>query len=337
MLKSLQLNWLAGVLVILVLICWSGVASASAEWPQRSILMVIPFNPGGATDQIGRTLEPLMEEKLGVPIAAQNMPGGATSIGNQYVFDAPHDGYTILVEPTDITSIAVMGQSKLTWQDWNILGVAAAVPAVFVIHPDSSIKSIAELATVMKEKQLSVGVAASGCAWTRAISLFAKENGVKQPMLVPMGGGHPAALAALKKEVDLAVCGVPEAIDLIKGKKLTALAYMGAEDIQEPFIPAITKAFPGFNKFVPFGGWVGMAVAKGTPVNVVAKLQNAYNYAVNSNKFKEFLAENNFLEVGLSGEDAEEYVAVSTSVNAWLLYDLGVAPISPEEFEIPRP
>lgn len=339
--KMLSHKCFAISLALLFCVVFGAVApmAGAAEWPERSIVMIVPFNPGGATDQIGRALKGAMEEKLGVPIAVQNMPGGATAVGNQYVYDAPHDGYTILVEPTDITSIAVMGQSKLTWRDWDFIGVAAAVPNAFVVHPDSPIKDIKGLAEALKKDKLTCSVAARGCAWTRGIGLFADLTGAKTPTLVPMGGGRPAAVSALKKEVDFAACGLPEAADLVAGKKLRALAYWGKEDVDVPgsgVIPSITNDFPEFVKYVPFGGWVGMAVAKGTPPEVVAKIQEAYDYAAGQEKFKKFLAENYFIEAGLRGKDAESYVALSTSVNAWLLHDLGFAQKSPEEFDIPR-
>jgi len=327
------------ILFCIVLFSTSFVLAAD-KWPSQSILMVVPFNPGGATDQIARILEPFMEEKLGVPIAVQNMPGGATSIGNQYVFDAPHDGYTILVNPTDIVSIAVMGQSELTWRDWEWIGIAAAVPNIFVVNVESDIKNITDLENIIKKEQISISCAASGCAWTRGMALFAKLIDAKMPLFVPMGGGKPAALSALKNEVPVASCGVPEAIDLIDGGKLRALAYWGAEDIvttEGIVIPSITNKFPEFEKYVPFGGWIGVTVAKGTPVEVVEKIQEAYNYAISQPKFKEFIKERYFIEAKLSGKAAEEYAGLSSSVNAWLLYDLGIAPNSPEKFNIPRP
>ena len=126
----------------------------------------------------------------------------------------------------------------------------------------------------------------------------------------------------------------------MSGKKLRALAYWGKEDITVPgsgVIPSITNDFPEFEKFVPFGGWVGMSVAKGTPPEVVAKIQEAYDYAVGQQKFKDFLAENYYIEVGLQGKKAEEYVALSTSVNAWLLYDLGFGAQEPGRVQYPAP
>lgn len=316
------------------------VTIAAPGYPSRPITMIIPFAPGGATDLIARALKPHMEKNLGISIAATNMAGAATAVGHQYVWDAPHDGYTILVQPTDIVSIAVMEQSKFTYRDWHVVGVAAAVPAALVVSPDSPIKTIQDLVAEMMKRSITVSVAAKGCAWTRTIMLMARTLGTKDPQLVPMGGGNPAAVSAMKKEVDLGACGLPEAIDLILGKKLRVIGYFGAADVELPgvgTVPSISKAYPQLGKFLPFGGWVGMSVPKDTPTDIKEKLQQAYDYAVSTPEFKKFLADSYFASVGVTGEKAEAYVSLSTSVNAWLLYDLGMAPKSPAEFNIPRP
>ena len=341
MLKKCRRNQMVfGSLMLLLVLVVGMVAFAADKYPSRPIVMIVPFSPGGATDQIGRKLSPSMQKYLKTPIAVQNMPGGATAIGNQYVYDAPKDGYTVLVQPTDITSIAVMGQSKLTWKDWDFLGVAAAVPAVFLVHPDSPLKNIKDLEKALREKQLTCAVAADGCAWTRAIGLYNNLIKGKMPKLVPMGGGYPAAVSALKKEVDLAACGLPEAYDLIAGKKLRVIGYWGTENIKVPGygnIDSVVATYPNFKRYLPFGGWVGMAVPKGLPKNVLSKLQKAYNYAAAQPEFKEFLAKSFYVKVGLSGKKADDFAALSTSVNAWLLYDLGFAKINPQELGISRP
>ena len=109
----------------------------TVDFPTRDITMIVPFGAGGATDLICRTLAAEMEKELGVSIAVTNMPGSASAVGTEYVYEADHDGYTILGYPTDITSIKVMGQSDLTYEDWNALVIGCAVPTSIVVKPDS--------------------------------------------------------------------------------------------------------------------------------------------------------------------------------------------------------
>jgi len=329
-------------LIILACVTLSVFAQGAAEasaFPVRPLVMIVPFNPGGATDLLARKAQPKMEEILGKPIAVQNMAGGATAIGNQYVMDQAHDGHTLLAQPTDITSIAIMGQSKLTSDDWSFLGIAAAVPSVFVVHPDSKIKTIQDLVAVMKTKKLTAAVAASGCAWTRAIGLFADQLKLTLPQFVPSGGGYTAAVSAMKKEVDFAACGFAEAIELIKGGELRALAYWGVEPVTLPngtVVPTFGSVYPALKTFEPFGGWVGMAVPKGVPADVLAKLINAYDVAIHQPDFIEFCKQSSFMFMGKIGADADAFAKLSTSVNAYLMYDLGFTPTDPATLGIQR-
>lgn len=74
----------------------SGAQAGGTDYPTRSITLVVPFDAGGATDLIARAMQPKMEEYLGTTIAVQNMSGGSTAIGNQFVLDADPDGYTLV-------------------------------------------------------------------------------------------------------------------------------------------------------------------------------------------------------------------------------------------------
>lgn len=332
------------IVVLLVLTCMVGMVFAKGEqqtgaaYPTRPLLMIIPFGPGGATDQLARKVQPVMEQVLGRPIAAQNMPGGATSLGNQYVFDQPHDGHTILAQPTDIVSIAVMGQSKLTYNDWSFIGIGVAVPTAFVVHPNSPIKTIEDLAATMKDKQLTAAVADSGCAWTRAVGLFSETLNLKRPQLVPSGGGYNAAVSAMRQEVDFAACGLAECIELVRGGELKALAYWGYEDfpIGTSKIPTLGNKYPALKRYEPFGGWAGLAVPKGTPQNIVNILIDAFKQATQAQEFKDFCTKSSFIFVGKYGPDADAHAKESTSVNAYLLYDMGFTKTDPATVGIQR-
>ena len=328
-------------LLLILLICSLSmvIAKDTGTYPTRPVLMIVPFAPGGAPDLIARKTQPVMDKVLGPPMVVQNMPGGGTSIGQQYVRDAAHDGYTVLAQPTDITSIAVMGQSKLTYRDWAFIGIAASVPATFVVSPDSPYKTLEDLTAAMKTKKLVAAVADAGCAWTRAIGLFCKELKLITPQFIPSGGGYNAAVSAMKKEVDFAACGFPEGIDLIQGAKLKALAYWGATEVtlkNGDKVPTFGSKYAVLNKYTPYGGWVGMAVPSNTPQAVVDTLINAYKTGANDQSSTAFCNARYLSKVGKYGKDADEYAKESTSTNAYLLYDLGFAKIDPATFGIQR-
>ena len=309
------------------------------NYPNRSILMIVPFGPGGATDLLARTTQKVMEKELGQPFTVQNMAGGGTSIGTQYMMDNPHDGYTVMAAPTDIVSIGVMGQSKFTYKDLSYLGIGTAVPAVFLVNPNSKLKTLQDLVNAMKSKKLTAAVADAGCAWTRAIALLVKATGVIMPEFVPSGGGYNAAVAAMKGDVDFAACGFGESIELTKGKKVRALAYWGNDPYTLPdgtIVPTVSSIYADLKTYDPFGGWVGFAVPADTPKAVQDKLIAAYKVALDDPSFAKFCETQCMFPVKVFGADAQAYAEKSSRVNAYMLWDLGFGKVDPATLGLQR-
>ncbi|PKL13822.1 MAG: hypothetical protein CVV48_13110 [Spirochaetae bacterium HGW-Spirochaetae-4] len=331
-------------LMLLCIVLSSVFATAQAEvstenYPNRSILMIVPFGPGGATDQLARVTQKVMEKELDQPFTVQNMAGGGTSIGTQYLMDQKHDGYTVMAAPTDIVSIGVMGQSQFTYKDLSYLGIGVAVPAVFLVNPNSNIKTLEQLVAAMKDEKLTAAVADAGCAWTRSTALLCNETGVQLPEFVPSGGGYNAAVAAMKGDVDFACCGFGEAMELIKGEKLRALAYWGSEEFALPngtMVPNASKIYPKLQKYDPFGGWVGFAVPADTPKPIQEKLIAAYKTALADPSFDKFCETQVMFPVKLFGDEAQAYAELSSRVNAYMLWDLGFAKIDPATLGLQR-
>lgn len=331
--------------VILVMACFAG-CGAEEKFPSRNINMIVPFGAGGATDLICRTLAAEMEKELGVSIAVTNMPGSASAIGTEYVYnECEHDGYTILGYPTDITSIKVMGQSELTYEDWNALYIATAVPTSIVVPKDSEYETLADLIAAMKEKTLTIATSDSGCAFTRGLGLILQEEpDVNQPTLIPSGGGAKAALAAVQGDVDAAACGLPECIEYVRSGDVRVLTYMGNGSIDLEMsdgstisLPWVVDDYPQLADQMPFGGWVGMAVPADTDPEIYEILRAACEKAANTDAFKEFMEVKTFVPVGKTGEEANEWAKNSTYVNTWMLYDMGYATTSPDTIGFERP
>ena len=318
-----------------------GTSASDAEkgsgWPDRTITVVVPFDAGGATDLIARAMQPKMEEYLGVDMAVQNMSGGSTAVGNQYVLDADPDGYTVIMQATEIANIWSMNQSDITYRDFNYVGMAVAVPGIFVVKPDSPYQTLDDLTAAIKEKKITVGTCGGGDAWTLTFALYADSVGAISPEYISEGSGKNAAIAAMKGEVDVGSCGIPEAVELLQGGELRALGCLTAEDVElEGYgtIPSIAKTCPELAGFMPYGGFIGMSVSKEVPAEVVTKLQEAFEYAWKEAEFQKYMETSNFVPLGYIGADAEAYVKMRESLNASLLYDLGIAERNPADIGI---
>ncbi len=304
------------------------------DYPNRSITLVVPFDAGGATDLIARAMQPKMEEYLGTTIAVQNMSGGSTAVGNQFVLDADPDGYTLVFQATEIANIWTMNQSDITYRDFSYVGMAAAVPGILVVHPDSPLNTLEDLAAAIKNEQLTVGVCGGGCAWTLTMGLFVDSVGGISPEYIAMGSGKNAAIAAMKGEVDVGSCGIPEVIELLQGGELKALGGFTAEDVEiEGYgtVSSIAKTCPDLAGFLPYGGFVGMAAPNDVPQEIVDKLCEAFAYAWEDAEFQNYLESSYFVPLGTTGKDAQEYVAMRESLNASLLWDLGIGQRDPAE------
>lgn len=313
-----------------------GASSGKTEsgWPERNITVIVPFDAGGATDLIARAMQSKMQESLGTTTTVQNMSGGSTAIGNQYVLDSEPDGYTVCMQATEICNIWTMNYSDITYRDFKYVGIAASVPGVFVVKSDSPYNTIEDVIQAMKSgKKLTVGTCGGGDAWTLTFGLFANSiEGATQPEYISEGSGKNAAVAAMKGEVDIGSCGIPEAFELLKGGQLRALACCTPEDSDiEGYgaIPSIVNTCPDLAKFMPYGGFVGMCVSKEVPDEIVNKLIEAFDYAFKSEEVQSYLTTSYFLPLGHLGADAESFVAQFESLNASLLWDLEIGERDP--------
>src|SRR5687767_5604975 len=128
----------------LVLAC--GFAAAQ-RYPERPVRMVVPFQPGGGSDTVGRALARGMSERLGQQVVVENRVGAAGSIGAEYAARAPADGYTILLGSTsELTQYPVVNP-KIRYdpvRDFAPVGLVATVPLVFIVHPALPVQSVAE-------------------------------------------------------------------------------------------------------------------------------------------------------------------------------------------------
>ena len=332
-------------LIVILALAWpkiSGLFQASeANWPEKDITMVVPYNPGGGTDLTTRAVADEMSKVLGKNISVVNTPGASGSVGTLGVWNAPHDGYTMLGNGfMAFVSYPVMGYSKQTHRDWNIW-LATLSPNVIAVNENSKYNDITELVQDLKDNpgNVSVGTAGIGTGGHIGIEVLKSQLSFDYKH-VPYEGGNPAILAALSGEVDLVPQLSMEMVDMFRGGKLKALAALTENPMEiegaEP-IPSIATLIPELESIVPLGEAFGIAVPKDTPESVVKKIDAAFKQAMESETLKNFATEKGIEILSYSGDEAQDFVEKLASTVNWALYDGGVAKISPEEFGIARP
>jgi tripartite-type tricarboxylate transporter receptor subunit TctC len=311
-------------------------ADTKNNYPSRPIEIIVGFGEGGGTDTMARTLQPMLQKELGMPIAVRNMPGASSALALEYVNEQKADGYTILFQTDLVRVFPTMGMTDLTYKDFEQIGIGAMGIANFVVNEQSSLKSFEDLVQLLQKGNAKVGVAAIGDPWHLTLEIVNSVVDGKAE-IITYDSGSNAAMAAMKGEVDFSISGVNEVVDLLRSGDLRSLAVMDNKPFEVDGLGAIspvTDFVSNLSAYVPEGTWWGPAVKAGTPEAIVNKLRDAYNKAIDSKEFQEFAKKKAIVLTDI--ENSQEYTKEITQKTSWLLWDIGVGQRSPEEIGINR-
>ena len=313
--------------------------AAAAAYPERDITGTIMWGAGGAMDVVSRAVQPHAEAVLGKKIVMVNKPGGTGAISTNFVNNAPADGYNILFGAENPQLHKVLGLAEFDYDKFFPVAIFARSVGVVVVKADAPWKTMTELVEDAKKRPGKIKMAMTGpggLPHTVASMLGAvtKLNTVS----VPFDGEGPAVTAVMGGHADFAPVGVGAATESIKAGRVRALAVVNTEPVDSlPNVPPITKEYPDFGKFLPWGPFYGVFVRKDTPDDIKAALVKAFKTAGENPQFKQLMADRGNLMMNISGAEAEAFMTKWQSVTSWLLHDVGAAKISPEKFGIPKP
>ncbi len=252
-------------------------ASAQA-YPNTPLRYIVPFTPAGATDITARIVADKLGPILGQSVVVENRPGAAGNVGTELVAKSPADGYTVL-QLTVAQSISVTLYSKLGYsleQDLEPVAMIALVPNVMVVHPSVPAKNVAEFTAWVKANPGKVNYASSGSGTSIHMSaeMYKMIAGV-QMTHSPYKGSAGAISDLVGGQVSVMFDNLPSSIQQIKAGKLRALAICTAKRYPGlPDLPTMIEAgVPGYDS----AAWFGMVVPKGTPREVINRLNTEVN------------------------------------------------------------
>jgi tripartite-type tricarboxylate transporter receptor subunit TctC len=330
------------VLVLMLTGLFVASLAVAQNYPTQPVTFVVGFGAGGGTDLTGRGLAQAMGEYWGVTTTVINVTGGSGGIAAEQVFTAPRDGHTILVYPEIIAAQAVMDFHPTTaFEDWQHF-TAAGFNGVISVRAESPYQTIEELFDHVRSNPnaVSLGASSAGTIWHIQSELTRDVAGLHF-RFIPYQGSAPAQVAAVSGEVDVVWTSIGEQRDLLRSGQLRPLAVFTSEPIEITdvgTVPAITTAVPELEDYLPFSSFIGLAVPRDMPEEIQAAIEEAYLVAVESESFRALIEDQlNGTVLGYDRARSDEFVRRNTSVIAWLLYDLELAEISPEQFGIPRP
>ncbi len=286
----------------------SGAALGQA-WPSKPIHYLVPFPPAGATDITARIIADKITGPLGQPVIVENRPGAAGNVGSEVVAKSAPDGYTVL-QCTVAQSISQTLYAKLNYdleKDLAPVAMIALVPNVMEVNPSVPAKSVAEFIALAKSRPGKINFASSGSGTSIHMSaeMFMMLTGVKM-VHVPYKGSGPALAGMLGGEVDVMFDNLTSSIGYIKSGRLRALAVTTTTRYPElPDVPTMQEAgVAGYEATA----WFGMLMPKGTPRNVVMRMNSEVNKALAHADVKEKLAQQGAVASAWTPEQFGEFI-----------------------------
>jgi tripartite-type tricarboxylate transporter receptor subunit TctC len=289
----------------------SGVASAQ-DYPSRPVRLFVGFAPGGGTDVMARLMQPALSERLGQQIVIENRPGAGTNIATEAVVNATRDGYTLLA-----ASLANAGNATLYENlSFNFLRDITAVagialdPFVLEVNPSLPVTTIPELIAYAKAHPGKVNMGSGGIGSGNQLSgeMFKMMAGIDL-VHVPYRGAGPAMVDLMGGQVQVMFNTMSASLQYVRAGKLRALGVATkTRQAALPDVPAVAEFVPGYEASF----WTGVAAPKGTPPEIVGKVNKAVNAGLEDPNVKARLAEWGATALAGSPADFAKFVADET-------------------------
>ena len=260
------------VLLVISLAC---AAPALAQYPSKTISIIVPLAPGGGTDLLARVVAEKLRDRLGQPVTVENRSGAAGNIGADAVFKASPDGHTLLfTQPAPlVVNKALYGKLPFEPEDFVPIAVVSIQDIMLAVNPKVPATNLHELIAHAKANpgKLNFGSSGAGSAPHLAAELFSSMAGVKM-VHVPYKGSGESQAATLAGHVDMTFFAFSTALRHTKAGKLRAIGVGGAKrNPQAPDVPAISEVLPGYSA----ASWTALVAPPGTPAPVAQTLAGA--------------------------------------------------------------
>jgi tripartite-type tricarboxylate transporter receptor subunit TctC len=250
-----------------------GVAAA-ADYPARTVTLVVPYPPGGGVDAMARVVAAKLSDALHQQFIVDNRAGAGGTIGTRAVAQAAPDGYTLLLGHTGTISINPSLYAHAGYdprKDFAPIGLVASMPVALLAHPSFPARSIAEFIAMARKDpgKLNLGTSAVGTGGYMCAELFKSEAGVNVA-IIPYKGSAPVMNDLLGGHVPIAFSVLPPALGNIQGGKLRAIAVTSRKRFSLlPDVPTFDESgLPGFDAVLHYG----LLAPAGTPREIVDRL-----------------------------------------------------------------
>jgi tripartite-type tricarboxylate transporter receptor subunit TctC len=294
----------------------AAVPAYAQAYPQRPVRMIVPFASGGASEILARLIGQWLNERLGQPFVIEMRPGAGGNVGTEAVVTSAPDGYTLLMVNAAPSAINATLYDKLSFnflRDMVPVGGVQRTPLVLLVNPSFPAKTVPELIAFAKANPGKINMASAGNGSPPHVAgeLFKIMAGV-DIVHVPYRGGGPALVDLLGGQVQIFFGVLTSSIEYIKAGKLRALAVTTATRIDAlPDLPTVDDFLPGYEA----SDWYGICAPKGTPTEIINRLNTEINAGLADPKLKA-----RFAELGgtpLGGTPAEFGKLIADETEKW--------------------
>jgi tripartite-type tricarboxylate transporter receptor subunit TctC len=273
---TMTIRKFAAALGLAVAFAFAGSGGAAADYPERSITLVVPFGAGGTNDIVGRIVAEALGERLGQPIVIDNRPGAGGRVGTLHASQQAADGYTLTMSSSGTNAIGPMVQPDIGYDpltDFSYVTLIAETPYVLAVVQDSEFETLDDLLAAARERpgELNFGTAGVGSATHLAAELFLDIADVDMEH-IPYGGSGPASAALLGQEVDFIFSSFPGVISHVQSGEARLLGVGSVERApQVPDVPTMREhGLEGYEATL----WISIAGPAGIPDEVVERLHS---------------------------------------------------------------
>ena len=284
---------------------------ALAEFPDRSIKIIVPYPPGGTSDLLARAVAPRLGERLKQTVVIENRAGAGGVIGSQAVAKSPADGYTLLLGTIATHGILPVMQKPAPYdavKDFAPVTLLASTPNVLIANPSAPVRNLAELLALARAKPGSVNFGSTSLGGSPHMSgELLKTMAQVDIVHVPYKGGGPMLIDLMGGQIPVGFDNLPSSINHIRAGKIRALAVTTAKRWPgAPEIPTMAEAgVPGYEATA----WFGLLAPANTPKPIVELLQRHVAAILRQPEVEKMLLEQGAEAVGNTPDEFARLIA----------------------------
>lgn len=263
-------------------------SSSSEEFPSKEVRLIVPFGAGGGTDALARKLAEIVKNQSGVTMIVENKTGGSGAVGMAEGAAAEPDGYTVTMTTVEVVLLPLAGLANFKADDFKGITRVNFDAAALIVKADNPAGTVEEFVENAKTAgPVNINVSAFPTNYWLCGAMLKDITGVDFNLVEEPNGASAEIQNLLGGHVDSIICTVAEAAQYVESGDFKVLAVADAKRSETfPDIPTFKES--GFD--IEVGTWRGFMVPKDTDDAAVAKLNEIFTNAYESDEFKEFLA-----------------------------------------------